>query len=582
MHKYTQTTWRLWVLLKPFRMRFYLQLFYILLVQLINIGSIYFAAQIINKIVEKNYDQAYIFVVIVLGINLFRYIILYLQDSQHIKYIENGVNTYLQNHSLKIILKLNPSQYIEDHSAIKLLVISRGEEAVKMIISIILFDLLPTLSMVIMSSIAISIYSWKIAIITATVFLIATVWSFLFSSYHKKFIRKNTENWDDFNKSRSETFQHLSLIKNSGVEDAYLSKYTNNRNKIVEYDIFTWMKANLNGKLRLGFFGLGKAYITVQLIYEALLGKILVGDVFAIWSWSNQAFDNIMTIVKATRNLPRHFVELDKYLNIIDRKPDFNESGTKRFQNGDIVFEDVKFIYPKADAPVIKNLNITIPQGKKVAFVGFSGSGKSTIIKLLLRIYDWNEGDIKIGDKSLRKIDAKVLRQRIGYVEQHVDLFDASIKNNILFGITSEDAKKKISNEKILEAIKKARIDQFYDRLGERGIDTMIGERGVKLSGGERQRIGIARALLKDPDILIFDEATASLDTENEKYIQEAIDESSKGRTTIVIAHRLSTVQNADIIYVMDKGEVVSFGQHADILNSSKEYQRLVYAQNQN
>jgi ABC-type multidrug transport system fused ATPase/permease subunit len=365
------------------------------------------------------------------------------------------------------------------------------------------------------------------------------------------------------------------LIKNSGVEASYLHKYSNSRLEATTYDIFTWMKANSNGKLRMTFFAFSKAIISLQLIYQAFLGRILVGDVFAIWSWTNQAFENIFNIVRATKNLPKHFAELDKYLNIIDKKPEFDESGDRKFENGNIVFDQVSFQYPKAHAPVIDNLSLTIPKGKKVAFIGFSGSGKSTLIKLLLRIYDWGKGDIRIANKSLRNIHSPSLRQRIGYVEQHVDLFDTSIEENIVFGVID----KKTDKTRINELVHKARIDQFFHRLGDAGLGTIIGERGVKLSGGERQRIGIARALAKDPDILIFDEATASLDTENEKFIQEAIDESSKGRTTIVIAHRLSTVQNSDIIFVMDKGRLVGSGTHEDLLETSHEYRRLLHAQ---
>jgi ATP-binding cassette subfamily B protein len=190
-------------------------------------------------------------------------------------------------------------------------------------------------------------------------------------------------------------------------------------------------------------------------------------------------------------------------------------------------------------------------------------------------MYDWDGGDISINGLSIRKLDAQVLRQKIGYVEQHVDLFDTTIRENILFGLKN----KTLTEEKMSEIVSMARIDQFFHRLGSSGLDTVIGERGVKLSGGERQRIGIARALAKDPEILVFDEATASLDTENEKYIQEAIDESSKGRTTIIIAHRLSTIQNSDIIFVMDKGEVVDQGTHEELKTRSIEYQRLIHAQ---
>jgi ABC-type multidrug transport system fused ATPase/permease subunit len=302
---------------------------------------------------------------------------------------------------------------------------------------------------------------------------------------------------------------------------------------------------------------------------------MLVGNIYAVWTWLNDIFSNIRTLTQALRNIPLRFVELEKYLDIIDKNPEFEENGKENFKNGNITFENVSFKYPKGEDAVIEDLNIEIPEGKKVAFVGFSGSGKSTIIKLLLRVYDWKDGNIKIGGISLRDMDAKKLRKNIGYVEQHVDLFDSTIKENILFGLEDKNVKK----EHLEEVVHKARIDQFFHRLGEKGLETMIGERGVKLSGGERQRIGIARALIKNPEVLIFDEATASLDTENEKYIQEAIDESSKGRTTIIIAHRLSTVQNADIIFVMDKGKIVGEGTHNELKENCEEYQRLIKAQ---
>jgi ABC-type multidrug transport system fused ATPase/permease subunit len=221
-------------------------------------------------------------------------------------------------------------------------------------------------------------------------------------------------------------------------------------------------------------------------------------------------------------------------------------------------------------------MSITIPAGKKVAFVGHSGSGKSTIIKLLLRMYDWNTGDIKIGGVSLKDMSAKSLREHVGYVEQHVDLFDASIKDNILLGVKKETG---ISASDLESVAHKSRIDQFYHRLGADKFDTQIGERGVKLSGGERQRVGIARALIKNPEVLIFDEATSALDTENEKYIKEAIDEASIGRTSIVVAHRLSTIQDADIIFVMDKGHMVGSGTHESLQETCKEYQALIAAQ---
>lgn len=579
MQKYFQTTWRLWTLLKPFHKYFYLQLASIFIQQLTTVYSIYLTSQILNEIIEKNYKHGYTLAIAIAVLSLVRYFLMYITDQMALKYTEHGVIKFMQEYTLKRILNLNGSQYLEDHSAIKLQVINRGEESVKEILSTIVLTLFPTITQVTLSIIAIFYFSTIIGIITAVTFVLASLSANYFAKYHRPFIKKDLDIWDNIGKIRSESFQHLPLIKNNGVEKEYVDKYSINRQIAVDSAIFTWTKSNLYNKSRFSFFALSKLLITFMVISQAALTKITIGSIYAIWSWVNDAFSNVGNIVNATRRVPLMYAHLEKYLNIIDKQPEFDESGTKKFENGDIVFENVEFKYPKANTPVIKKINIKIPKGKKVAFVGFSGSGKSTIIKLLLRIYDWQSGDIKISGKSLREIDAKVLRQKIGYVEQHVDLFDTSVKENILFGVLDNGGEENVEEDNLLEIVKKARIDQFFDRLGENELDTIIGERGVKLSGGERQRIGIARALIKNPDILIFDEATASLDTENEKYIQEAIDESAKGRTTIIIAHRLSTVQNSDIIFVMEKGEIVGMGRHEVLLKNCKEYQRLIYAQ---
>jgi ABC-type multidrug transport system fused ATPase/permease subunit len=323
------------------------------------------------------------------------------------------------------------------------------------------------------------------------------------------------------------------------------------------------------------FFTTSRTVISAMIVYLTYLGNLSAGAMYAIWSWINDIYGSIYNLVQIMRDLPINFIEVEKYLKIIDKEPEFDESGKTDFTPGDIVLEGLSFKYPKGDKEVMENISLTIPHGKKVAFVGVSGSGKSTIIKLLLRMYDYSSGNIKINQVELKDINSVSLRKNIGYVEQHVDLFDTTIRDNILFGL--ED--KNVSEEKLQEVIHKARIDQFFHRLSEKGLDTQIGERGVKLSGGERQRIGIARALIKNPDILIFDEATASLDTENEKYIQEAIDESSLGRTSIIIAHRLSTIQNADIIFVMHKGQLVGQGTHSELLQNNEYYQTLVQHQ---
>ena len=339
----------------------------------------------------------------------------------------------------------------------------------------------------------------------------------------------------------------------------------------MEYQIIVMNRSANHGANRQIFMIFSRVGAMTVMIRQFLGGGITTGSVFAVWSWMNDIYANIQNIVKTLRQMPIRFVELEKYLDIIDSEPAFIEGGTLPFKSGNIIFSKIGLTYKNSELPSLENVNLTIEEGQKVALVGASGGGKSSLVKLLLRAYDYTTGSIKIGSTELRNFDYQSLRAHIGYVDQHVDLFDTSIKDNLLLGIDRE-----VPDTELKDIAKKARITQFYDRLGELGLNTIIGERGIKLSGGERERVGIARALIRNPDILIFDEATSALDTENESYISEAIDEASKGRTTIIIAHRLSTVRDADKIIVMDRGTVVAEGTHEELMSTSSHYQTLV------
>ena len=576
MQKYYQTTIRLWNLLKPFHKHFYLQILLNALDQFLKISSTYIIARILDALISKNINfLIYMFCSYIL-VNIFSDLVGYISIRNTLKNLEQSVIGYLQIFSLKNIFNLNISQYTEDHSAIKLQIVDRGEAATQELLNICLMIMLPFFLQTFFILVVVAFYSVFVALVAFFTILTTIIWSNYFANYHRPFIRKTIEKWDFFRKMRTEAFQHLSLVKVSAAENSYSNLYSKERTLVQSIHLETWtMNQNFTFKRNI-FLTISRLIAVLILIFAFLKSTITAGSVYAILSWVNQLYQNIKDIVKAVRQVPLRFVEIEKYLDVIDKKPAFFENGKEKFVAGDIVFKDLSFKYPKSEQEVLQNISLTIPYGKKVAFVGTSGSGKSTIIKLLLRIYDYTSGEILIKNIFLRDINAKNLRHNIGYVEQHVDLFDATIRENILFGLTNDKEKNKVDEKKIKEVVHKARIDQFFHRIKESGLDTVIGERGVKLSGGERQRIGIARALIKDPAILIFDEATASLDTENEKYIQEAIDESSVGRTSIIIAHRLSTVQNADIIFVIDKGSLVAQGTHDELLESSPEYQVLI------
>lgn len=285
------------------------------------------------------------------------------------------------------------------------------------------------------------------------------------------------------------------------------------------------------------------------------LFKFVLYTVFIAGSISGMAdlYSQIQKAIGATENL----------LDILDEDPEPIElNSTKKEQNytGEVNFQNVSFAYPsRKDMIVLKDISFSVNKGEQVALVGPSGAGKSTVTQLLLRFYDPSSGDIQIDSKNIAEYDLGELRGNMAIVPQEVLLFGGNIRENIEYG------KPGASDEEIIEAAKQANAWEFIKTFPEK-LDTMVGERGVQLSGGQRQRIAIARAILKDPAILILDEATSSLDSESERLVQEALQKLMEGRTSIIIAHRLSTIHNADNIIVIDKGEVKESGTHDELL----------------
>lgn len=278
-------------------------------------------------------------------------------------------------------------------------------------------------------------------------------------------------------------------------------------------------------------------------------------------------------------------MNIEKYFELLEIKPDVQEIENPIKSNliGDIQFKNVEFSYPQRKKShsdkledelqsemVLKGLTFTIKEGEKVAFVGESGSGKSTIANLVRRAFDPQSGEILVNGHNLKDLELKTFLKKIGSVDQEVNLFDKSIRENISYG-----TERLLTDEELNNISKMARIDSFYKKL-EHGWDTIVGERGAKVSGGEKQRIGIARALAKNPEILIFDEATSALDTVSERVVQKSIDAVSKGKTSIIIAHRLSTVKNCDKIFVLKQGVLLAEGTHEQLLESCEYYKELV------
>ena len=302
----------------------------------------------------------------------------------------------------------------------------------------------------------------------------------------------------------------------------------------------------------------------------AMKDVLTVSDVVGFFMYLSLFYSPIATLSRIVEDMQNAFAGGHRVLSILDMEPEIKDSENAvdiGRAKGEIEFRDVSFSYKESE-PVLKNLSFKVETGKMVAFVGATGVGKSTIVSLMERFYDPVCGSVLLDGKDIRDITVESLRRNISMVLQDVFLFNGSIYDNIAFGNPSA------SRDEIIKAAETARVSDFVCRMPD-GYDTVIGERGVRLSGGQKQRIAIARAILKNTPVLILDEATSAVDNETEALIQQAIDELSKSRTVVVIAHRLSTVMKADNIIVLEDGKIAEQGNHKELLKLGGIYAKL-------
>lgn len=310
--------------------------------------------------------------------------------------------------------------------------------------------------------------------------------------------------------------------------------------------------------------------------YLAISGSITVGTLAAFVGYLELLFGPLRRLVASFTTLTQSFASMDRVFQLIDENYDIkNGVGAQpiEIKQGRIDIDHVSFQYNDNEAPILKDINLSIEKGETVAFVGMSGGGKSTLINLIPRFYDVTSGQILIDGHNIKDFLTGSLRNQIGLVQQDNILFSDTVKENILLGRPTA------TDEEVVEAAKMANAHDFIMNLPQ-GYDTEVGERGVKLSGGQKQRLSIARIFLNNPPILILDEATSALDLESESIIQEALDVLSKDRTTLIVAHRLSTITHADKIVVIENGNIVETGTHRELIAKQGAYEHLYSIQN--
>ncbi len=454
-------------------------------------------------------------------------------------------------------------------------IIERGARAIDMLLTMVALRTIPAmLQFVFVCAILWYLYGWTYAFVTFAATFSYVYYTFTVTDWRVKFRREMNASDGDAHSKLVDALINYETVKYFGNE---ANEYRRLDKSWGDYE-----NAAVRSKSSLALLNTGQgaiiaiatAVILLMTAYDIRSGAMTVGDLVAVYMWLTQLFIPLNFLGMLYREVKQAIVDLELVFGLLDKEPEISDAAdatAPKQVDGEITFQDVEFAY-KSDRSILNGLSFTASPGERVAIVGPTGVGKSTVVRLLFRFFDVTGGSIRIDGDDIRDVTQSSLRRAIGIVPQDTVLFNDDIRYNVAYG-RLDAAERDVQN-----AIRKAQLSSFIQKLPD-GLNTQVGERGLKLSGGEKQRVGIARAILKEPKVLVFDEATSSLDMVTEKEILSAMREASKGRTTIIIAHRLSTVTDCDKILVLDQGRVVESGTHQNLLNRKGLYAELWEAQ---
>ena len=416
----------------------------------------------------------------------------------------------------------------------------------------------------------IAFFGWSYAVISVVCAVIYAVYTVKVTAWRTPIIRRSNEAHSKAHTRAIDSLINHENVKYFGNEGAETSLY--------DQELTIWERARARNRYSLAALNIGQSFVVHfgllfmlgLACYGVVQGEYTPGNLVALNGYALQVFGPLGALGSIYRQLKQAFTDVEAMLDILDTQPTVTaHENAQPLPDGDgpIEFRDVHFFY-KPDRPILKGVSFVVNPGEKVALVGPSGGGKSTVGRLLFRFYDVHAGSISINGVDIREVNLDSLRSRIGVVPQETTLFNDSLQQNIQYGLLNA------TRQDIESACRMAHLDSLIGILPD-GMDTVVGERGLKLSGGEKQRVAIARTMLKKPTFLLFDEATSSLDSATEASIMHAINEVSEGHTTLMIAHRLSTVIDADRILVLADGGVCESGSHEELLAYGGHYEQL-------
>lgn len=453
--------------------------------------------------------------------------------------------------------------------------LSRGTGSLSSIVNLLVFNIVPTLAeFLLVAGILLGGYGWQYSTVVIVTVVVYITFTLVFSGWRMQF-RHEMNRLDSLSSGRAvDGLLNYETVKYFNNEKLELQAYDRDMGEWADAGVRSQVTMSTLNFVQAAMVALGVTAIMLLAARDVSNGVITLGDIVLINAMMLQLFVPLNVLGVVYRGLQYALADMDLVLKLLEREPEIKDREDAielQVTDARIEFQDVRFAY-LPERPILKGLSFVVEPGTKVAVVGPSGAGKSTLSRLLFRFYDVDAGSIRVDGVDVRDCTQGSLREALGVVPQDTVMFNDTISYNLAY------AREGASQAQIQDAVARARLDDFIAQLPQ-GYDTIVGERGLKLSGGEKQRMAIARVLLKDPPIIVFDEATSSLDTRSEQAILDSLNAAARRATSLVIAHRLSTIVDADQILVMDGGNIVERGTHNSLLQDGGLYARLWHLQ---